>query len=139
MRHTNQSKHPVIVLAEDDEDDQLFIELAFKKVNPEQPFYIASNGRDVVNYLTSLKNDELPCLIILDLNMPVLDGWETLEEINRHKRFDKIPKVIFTTSDIPEHKEKSLRNGAVDYMVKPSNMTDIFKSIDKMIGYCRDN
>jgi CheY-like chemotaxis protein len=129
----------MILLAEDDEDDQEFIKLAFEKVSGQHKVFIADNGQEVLNFLLPLPENSLPCLIILDLNMPVLDGVQTLEALNEVPKFQKIPKVIFTTSDSVADKDRCLSRGAADYLVKPSNMTDIVKTIGNMLHYCDKN
>jgi DNA-binding response OmpR family regulator len=126
----------MILLAEDDEDDQEFITLAFKKVSAVHDFHISSNGKEIIEYLDQLPVQHLPCLIVLDLNMPVLDGVQTLEILNTMDKYDHIPKVIFTTSDSEVDKVRCMAMGASDYLVKPYNMTEIVKSVEAMLKYC---
>jgi CheY-like chemotaxis protein len=57
------------------------------------------NGRKVLDFLQELDEDDYPCLIIMDMNMPVLDGRETLASIKTDERYQSIPVVVFTTSD----------------------------------------
>jgi len=126
-----------IYLAEDDEDDQEFIKEALRKVKPDQELEITSNGKELIESLQLLNDNELPCLVVLDLNMPIMDGWQTLEVLQTMPRFSNIPKVIFTTSDIESDKQKALQSGAADYFTKPSNMTEVIKSVAQIISYCR--
>lgn len=123
-----------ILLAEDDEDDQELLRMAFSKVTAKHQVEIVNNGQQVLEALADHNN--LPCLIILDLNMPVLNGFQTLEALNSNPRFVKVPKVIFTTSDDDENKKRSITSGAVDYFVKPSNMRDFIVTAEKMLTYC---
>ena len=123
-----------ILLAEDDEDDQELIRMAFSKVTTDYKFEIVSNGQELLQALANHNN--LPCLIILDLNMPVLNGIQTLAVLNSNPKFEKVPKVIFTTSDHGDNKNRSLSSGAVDYFVKPSNMKDFIATAEKMLTYC---
>lgn len=123
-----------ILLAEDDEDDQELIRMAFSKVTADHTFEVVSNGQEVLEALANLNN--LPCLIILDLNMPVLNGFQTLEALNSNPKFKKVPKVILTTSDNDENKKRSISSGAVDYFIKPSNMKDFVFTAEKMLTYC---
>lgn len=124
----------LILLAEDDEDDQELIRMAFEKVTSTHNFKIVSNGQEA---LESLSDSSLPCLIILDLNMPVLNGIQTLVALRNEPRFAKVPTVILTTSDSDENKTKSYSNGAVDYFVKPSNMKELIVTAKKMLTYCQ--
>lgn len=125
-----------IFLAEDDEDDQEFIREAIRKVNPEQELEIASNGKELLDSLQSLPDNELPCLLVIDLNMPVMDGWQTLEALKKMPRYNSVPRVIFTTSDTEGDKQKAAQAGAAGYLTKPSNMTEVVKSVTKILSYC---
>ncbi|HZG00086.1 MAG TPA: response regulator [Chitinophagales bacterium] len=126
----------MVLLAEDDDDDKEFIKLAFEKASATHRLHIADNGQEALNYLLPLPENDLPCLIVLDLNMPVLNGLQTLEALNKIPKFQKIPVVIFSTSDSIEDKNRCLSKGAADYLVKPSNMTEIVESVNSMLRYC---
>lgn len=130
-------KEPLILIAEDDDDDKEFLMIAFHKVTDRHKVHVAANGQEALEYLSGISDEkELPCLIVLDLNMPVLNGLQTLEALKDKPKFEKIPKVIFTTSDNDSDKVRCLSQGATDYIVKPSNMSEIQKSIQSMLGYC---
>lgn len=126
----------MILLAEDDEDDKELIKLAFEEVSAGQSLYFASNGQEALDYLIRLQEKDLPCLIVLDLNMPVLNGIQTLEALNKMPKFKNIPKIVFTTSDSDEDKIRCLSKGASDYVVKPSNLREIMKTVENMLRYC---
>lgn len=126
----------MILLAEDDEDDQEFLMLAFKNAGTSHSFHIASNGLEVLDYLSHLEEEHLPCLIVLDLNMPVLDGVQTLDALKDNLKYRHIPKVIFTTSDSAADRARCLANGATEYFVKPHNMTEIIKTVETMMLFC---
>ena len=126
----------MVLLAEDDDDDKEFIKLAFEKVSAKHSLHITDNGREALNFLLPLPEDDLPCLIVLDLNMPVLNGLQTLDALNKIPKFDKIPIVILSTSNSEKDKERCLSKGAAEYLVKPSNMTDIVKTVGGMLRYC---
>ena len=128
--------YKIVLLAEDDEDDQEFIKMAFEKVSTKHRLHIADNGQEVLNYLLPLPENNLPCLIVLDLNMPVLNGLQTLEALKRTVKFKNIPIVIFSTSDSFEDRTRSVSKGATEYLVKPSNMTEIVKTVENMLLYC---
>ena len=131
-----ESKDPLILIAEDDDDDKEFLMLAFHKLTNKHKVHIAGNGQEALEFLSGISDEELPCLIVLDLNMPVLDGLQTLEALKDKPKFEKIPKVIFTTSDSDADKVRCLSKGATEFMVKPSNMSEIHKSIQSMLRYC---
>ena len=124
-----------ILLAEDDEDDQELIKIAFSRVTAEHQFKIVSNGQELLRSLSEQEN--LPCLIILDLNMPVLNGIQTLMALKNYPKLEKVPKVVLTTSDHEDSKRHSFSNGAIDYFVKPSNMKDLIATAERMLTYCQ--
>lgn len=126
----------MVLLAEDDDDDKEFIKLAFKKVSSKHQLHIADNGQEALNYLLNLTENNLPCLIVLDLNMPVLNGLQTLDAISKIPKFQNIPVVIFSTSDSFDDKIRCLSQGATEYIVKPSDMSSIVKTVDNMLRYC---
>lgn len=126
----------MVLLAEDDEDDKEFIKLAFAKVAAKQRLHIADNGQEALNFLIPLKENDLPCLIVLDLNMPVLNGLQTLEALKKIPKFQNIPIVILSTSDNYDDKSRCLSKGAIEYLVKPSSMNEIVKTVGGMLQYC---
>jgi CheY-like chemotaxis protein len=128
-------KKNFILLAEDDEDDQELIRMAFEKVTAKHNFIVVNNGQEAINMLSYQPN--LPCLIILDLNMPVLNGIQTLKALGQDPKYQKIAKVILTTSDSDENKKMSYSNGAVDYFVKPSTLPELVATAEKILLYCR--
>ncbi len=127
----------MVLFAEDDEDDQEFITLAFNKATSEHRLHITNNGQEAMEYLSNLPEQHLPCLIVLDLNMPVLNGVQTLEALKKMDRYQDIPKVIFTTSDSSDDRAKCLAIGANGYEVKPHNMNEIVNTIEKLLHYCK--
>lgn len=135
MANPNYTTHNIL-LVEDDEDDQEFISLALKRMSPQPRFHIASNGNELLHHLAGLSDDELPCLIVLDLNMPGLNGFQTLEALNEDPKYSKIPKVIFTTSESEKDKRRCLENGASDFVVKPNSLSEVTAAIGNMLTYC---
>ena len=104
-------KHKTILLVDDDEDDQLIFKDAIKETSSEIECLTAANGRDA--FLQLEKASSTPSLIFLDLNMPVMNGFEFLERLKESDGFKKIPVVIYTTSDSPSDKKNTMNTGAV--------------------------
>ena len=130
---TSQS---TILMADDDMEDLELLEEALKESNGNFRFYKVQNGREVLDYLESKPDDQLPCLIILDYNMPELNGSQVLFELNKDSRYDGISKVIFSTSNAPTYINECRANGANDYFVKPTSMGDLNRIVQKLISYC---
>jgi two-component system, chemotaxis family, response regulator Rcp1 len=120
-----------LLLVDDDEiDRELFadaIGLAEKGHRIEE----AQNGEEALNYLHAA--DRLPDLIILDLNMPVKDGRETLMEIKAHPRLRKIPVCIMSTSSAPFDIENAYGTGANLFLVKPLDFKKLIEMLTSLL------
>jgi len=127
-----------ILIADDDPEDLELIEMAFADIDPAAVLIKRQTGKEALDYLVSHQNGHLPCLIILDFNMPELKGSEVLSIICKQDRFDSIPKIILSTSNAPIHIHECMANGATDYFVKPTSLSEINKLAKKMLGYCKD-
>jgi CheY-like chemotaxis protein len=117
------SKH-TILYAEDDLDDLFFVKEAFEKHDHIKVVH-AINGLEALNILESLQEiDSLPCLIILDINMPLMDGKETLERIKSQKEFTNVPVVLFSTSSSLNDRQFAQAKGA-ELITKPLKFDDL--------------
>lgn len=130
----------VILIAEDDDDDFLLAKEAFDEYNLVNRIYRVPNGEDLLDYLKhrgkykNPQNAPLPLLILLDLNMPRVDGREALKEIKADPELRKIPVVIMTVSKEEEDIIRSYDLGANSYIRKPvrfTQMVEIIKTIGK--------
>jgi DNA-binding response OmpR family regulator len=121
-----------ILLGEDDVDDQDFLEEAILEIDAAFTLCSFNTGEKLIAFLQSLTNDLLPCLIVLDYNMPQLNGADILEILKGNHRYHDIPKIVWSTSDSPAYKTSCMELGACDYIVKPSNLsslTDVARQI----------
>lgn len=130
------SQRFTILMADDDTEDLELMEEALREYNSDVHFHKVNNGRAVLEYLESIPDDNLPCLVILDYNMPELTGSEVLLELNKDRRYRHITKIIFSTSNAPMHIKECKDNGAVEYFVKPTNMNDLKQIVRKLMAYC---
>jgi CheY-like chemotaxis protein len=124
-----------IVLGEDDIDDQEILQEVFFEADSSLRLQFFNNGRKVISHLESSGHD-LPCLIILDYNMPELNGAEILKILSRDERLRSIPKIIWSTSDAPVYKSICLEYGASDYLVKPSKIDVLENMVKYMLSFC---
>jgi CheY-like chemotaxis protein len=114
-----------IFIADDDEDDRnLFIDSA-KEVNKDINFITASDGQEAMRILKDERN-LLPDYIFLDLRMPRINGKQCLEEIIKDERLRHIPVFIYTTSRDVNDSIELEKKGAVHFISKPENPTDIY-------------
>ncbi len=126
----------IILIAEDDPDDQELITYAFSKVDPSLKLYIVNDGKEALDYLLHASDNVLPCVIVLDYNMPEMNGAQVLQQISPDKRFEKIPKVIFSTSSNPIYIKDSMQKGADAYHVKPDGFEALLGIAKEMAALC---
>jgi CheY-like chemotaxis protein len=132
--HTPASKF--ILLGEDDIDDQELLKEVFSSVDSSYRLLFANTGEQVLSVLKKLGDDHLPCLIVLDYNMPALNGADILKELNNESRYSGIPRIIWSTSDSDMFKNICLELGATDYLIKPSNLKDLADIVRYMLSVC---
>lgn len=125
-----------VLCGEDDKDDEDLLKEVFAGVDDSFSLYFANNGDRLVAALNHLPDDKLPCLIVLDYNMPELNGAEILKELKKNKRYDHIPKIIWSTSGAEIYKQHCLSLGASDYLIKPSSVKELLQIVKYMISFC---
>lgn len=121
-----------ILLVEDERVDMMTIMRALKEIRVGNPVVHAENGEAALAYLQD-QASERPCLILLDLNMPVMNGIEFLQIAKRDATLRRIPVVVLTTSEEPQDKANSFEWGAAGYMTKPLDyrrFVEVVRSID---------
>lgn len=133
---TNITNGKTILLGEDDIDDQEILEEIFNSIDNTLNLRFFNNGHKVIQHLDSLEDHSLPCLIVLDFNMPELNGAEILRLLAENKKVKHIPKVIWSTSDAPTYKQMCYELGACDYLVKPSKISALEDVARHMLSYC---
>lgn len=127
-----------IFMAEDDAEDRSIILEAMEHIHASHMMCFAENGVLLLQLLNKYyENNELPCLIVLDLNMPKMNGTETLDHIKNDERFRNIPVIIYSTSINPFEKEKCMRLGAHSYITKPISFKDGIETAKTFYAFCR--
>ena len=128
MRVTNKP----ILLVEDDQIDMMMVMRALKEIHVTNPVVHLENGEDALNYLRNEKSEK-PCLILLDLNMPIMNGIEFLQAVKDDEQLRRVPIVVLTTSVEQQDKLNSFNFGVAGYMAKPVNyqqFVEVMRSID---------
>ena len=113
----------LILYADDDTDDRMWVTEACKTMETSIKIAFVDNGRAVIEYLENGSATVLPSLVVLDLNMPEMDGRLTLQFLKIHSRFKDIPVAIVTTSANRIDKEVCMRLGASVFLIKPNTYT----------------
>jgi CheY-like chemotaxis protein len=133
-----QPKH-LVLYADDDPDDLKFVEDAFQQQVSNIELITANDGVAALSFLNRLTlSDPHPCLIILDVNMPRLNGKEVLQKIRQMERFEKIPVVLFTTSSLPPDRFFAEKYNA-GFITKPLNNHQMQSIAHQFIEHCEDS
>ena len=118
-------KNPAILIVDDDEDDRLIIQESFEK-NGQNSIAFFEDSLSILAYLSNHREKEnLPKLIISDLNMPGMTGMDLLRTIKQVPEFKSIDVVIFSTTDKAEYVQECLKWGAKAYFRKPDDYADL--------------
>jgi CheY-like chemotaxis protein len=121
-----------ILLIEDDQVDMMRVTRALKEIGVTNQVVHRKNGEDALNYLRDENNDK-SCLILLDLNMPIMNGIEFLQAVKKDERVRRIPVVVLTTSDDPQDKLNSFNLGVAGYipkLVDYRQFVEVMRAID---------
>ena len=120
-----------ILYAEDDENDAFFLDRAFKTAGILHPLVVVTDGQEAIDYCAGRgayadrAAHPLPCLTLLDLNMPRKSGIEVLRWIRQEPAFFTVPVIILTSSLQDSDIDLAYRHGANAYLVKPSQPEDL--------------
>jgi CheY-like chemotaxis protein len=120
-----------VLLVEDEEADVFFVRRALAEIHVRHPLRVVSDGRDAIEYLAGHGRYEdrqrypLPGLVLLDLSLPLMRGLEVLAWIRARAEFQSLAVVIFSGSEAPVDQEKARQMGANQYVVKPTDMTQL--------------
>ena len=125
-----------ILLGEDDADDQEMLKEVFASIDATFVLFFVNNGSEILSALEKLKDEQMPCLVVLDYNMPGLNGADILKELGTNERYKQIPKVVWSTSASEKFRKLCLELGAVDYVIKPNNITDLEKIARYLLSLC---
>lgn len=130
-------KQKFILYVDDDEDDRELLRDAVQKANPDVEMALAENGLEALDFLSALKQkgERLPCLIVLDINMPFLDGKETFERLKKDAVLQAVPVIVFSSSEKPA--DKILFNDlGIEFFTKPSDIPHMGRIVNHMISVC---
>lgn len=123
----------IIYLVDDDEDDCFFAQQTLEP-HANCELTIFENGQKLIDYLIQNPDSKLPTLILLDLNMPMLNGFETLSLLKQHDRWSGVPVVVLTTSDHQDDKSRCQALGAEGFLTKPadySSLSEVLSSVSR--------
>jgi CheY-like chemotaxis protein len=123
----------LILYVEDEPDDVLFMRNAFERAGLADSLRAVGDGRDAIEYLAGngayadRGQHPLPALILLDLNLPVVSGFEVLKWLRGSAEFKRVPVVVFSSSTWDDDKVKARELGANEFMEKPQSAAGFVK------------
>jgi CheY-like chemotaxis protein len=129
----NMRSRKPILLVEDDYVDVMTVKRALGEINLLNDLVVAENGEQALEYLEDSSN-ERPGIILLDLNMPRMNGIEFLQIVKNHEQHKIIPIIVLTTSSQEKDRVESFKMSVAGYMTKPviyTEFVEVVKIIDK--------
>ncbi|MDF5712192.1 MAG: response regulator [Nostoc sp. S4] len=140
--------HEPLLVVEDSNEDYRMLQRLMRRMSVQNPIHRCTNGDEVLEFLYQQTNDygqgedllnskvaPRPSVILLDLNLPGIDGRDILDRLKQDKSFKQIPIVVFTTSSNPKDIELCYQKGANGYLVKPMDAQELKKTIQAFVDY----
>lgn len=134
-------RQSTILIVDDDENDIFFVKRAFTEIDVHCTFHILKNGQEVVHYLEgrspyeSREKFPLPMMILMDLKMPVMDGFEVLAWVRARPGIKVIPTIIFSSSDLPADITRAYELGANSFMTKSITYDGLLLKLQTLSKY----
>jgi len=130
-----------VLLAEDDPDDVLLTQIAFERARLANPLQVVRDGEEAIAYLSGegafADRDRfpMPILLLLDLNMPKMDGFQVLDWLRADPLLRQLPVAIMTSSDHDPHISRAYALGADSYLIKPPDATAMLNLVQRLHAY----
>ena len=124
-----------VLLIDDDEVDVMNVQRAFKKNNIINPLYVAHNGLEALELLRSNKVPSERRLVLLDLNMPKMNGLEFLREVRNDPELRSLTVIVLTTSDDERDKVEAYNLNVAGYIVKPVTFQSFVEAVAALNTY----
>lgn len=127
------SDHPLVILVDDDDVDAFILRKAISRAAVGIEFEHVIGGDELMSRLENNANSsgKFPDVMLLDINMPAVNGFEVLRRLRSSEKTLAVPVVMFTTSNLIDDIKKSYELGANSYIVKPNN-------IDELVNFVKD-
>lgn len=127
IRIPRDARSGAIVMVDDEELDIEAAQRGFRKAGLNNDFVSFSDGPPFLEYLEKVRNGEepFPALVLLDINMPLMSGFDVLSKMRADPKFVEVPVVTMLTSSTHDRdRETAIASGANDYLIKPNNYND---------------
>lgn len=130
-----------ILVAEDSEGDAFVLRRAFEKAEIDANLRFVEDGQDAVDYLAGIgafedrKTNPMPKLLLLDLRMPRLSGFDVLGWLHKHPTLRRLPVAVFSSSNVDSDVDRAYDLGANSYIVKPGSLSGYTEFIETLHRY----
>jgi CheY-like chemotaxis protein len=130
-----------VLLVEDNADDVMFVNLAFRRARIGHALMFVSDGEQAIDYLrgegpySNREKFPLPILMLLDLQMPKVDGFGVLRWVRGEARLRRLPITVFTGSNYPTHLAQAYELGANSFVLKPFKFEEFYRAISEIAGF----
>ncbi|QKZ13465.1 response regulator [Spirosoma sp. KUDC1026] len=128
---------PYVFIADDDDDDRFLLQISFSLHYPHCRLHFVNDGQDLLDQLA--ETEHTPALIVLDLNMPRLNGFEVLDSLRKDSRYVNTPVVMLTTSTNVDDRDLAFQLGARDFITKPLNLSQLEQIVGRFQKYWLQN
>jgi len=130
-----RNDHDPVVMVDDSETDLDIAKRVFERSKLENPFMTFFDGSSFLDYMEQVRMGRrpIPALVLMDVNMPMLNGFETIESLRSEKQFSTIPVVVMlTNSDNPADSQKAMKVGANGFQTKFSDIAAYTAFFDEL-------
>ena len=132
---TGMKEIPTIFLVDDDDDDRFFIREALEKIVTQIKVLEFTNGPDFLHKVMQTGVDLSTCLVLLDINMPMMSGLEVIVKLKSYQKFKGLSVLVLSTATHPKVIEDSIAAGASGYFVKPSSPSGLHQLASDVMKY----
>ena len=141
LKCEGMNTYSTILVADDDNDDVTLLKYAFKEAEIKNRISFVENGEELLDFLklAEMEGIEMPCLVLLDLNMPKIGGHAALKLMKENPRWRRIPVLVFSTSDFEDDIKQVYDLGGASYIVKPPRYADLVKLVKAIKDYWIDS
>jgi len=130
-----------ILIVDDDENDIFFVKRAFTEINVHCTFHTLKNGQEAVDYLqgegeyANRQKFPIPMMILMDLKMPIMDGFQVLAWLRSREGIKVIPTIVFSSSDLPNDITRAYELGANSFMTKSVTYDGLLLKLQTLSQY----